>query len=88
MNRETASSIIKLIAILVVFSGVILLSVVYLQILNMNSMFGDMPGQSEMISSAFSNLGWHSYTAPVVVIIWGILLYALNRPLSFLVAEN
>ncbi|REL33554.1 hypothetical protein DYD21_09065 [Rhodohalobacter sp. SW132] len=88
MKRDTASSIIKLTAILVVFSGMILFSVVYLQVLNMNTMFQEMQGQAEMFNSAFSTLGWHGYTTPIVVIIWGIMLYVMNRPLSFLIAKN
>ena len=51
-------------------------------------MFQDMPGQMGMFDRTFTNLGWYGYTTPVVIIVWGILLYALNRPLSLLVAKN
>jgi len=88
MTKETASSIIKLAAIFVVFLGLVFISVVFIQIQSMNNMFQEMSGQMEMFSSAFSSLGWHGYTAPTVMIVWGILLYALNRPLSLLVAES
>ena len=88
MEIETVSSIFKLTAILVIFLGLILFSVVFLQIQSMNSMFQGMSGQNEMFSSAFSNVSRLGYTTPIVVTIWGILLFLLNQPLALLVAKN
>lgn len=88
MKRDTAISIIKLIAIGVVFLGVILLSIVFIQLQNVNSMIQNMPGQTEMFRNNISNIGRFGYTTPIIIIIWGILLYVLNRPLSFLITED
>ncbi|PWN06603.1 hypothetical protein [Rhodohalobacter mucosus] len=94
MKRDTASGVIKLTAILVIFSGLVLISVVFLQIQNMNSMFQEMAGQAETFGEmertmmASSGIGQTGYITPVVIMIWGAILYALNRPLSLLVAKD
>lgn len=94
MKRDTASGIIKLTAILVVFIGLVLISVVFLQIQSMNSMFQEMQGQMEAFGEmekfmmASSSLGRTGYMTPAVIMIWGVVLYALNRPLSNLVAKD
>ncbi len=95
MKRETASCIIKLTAIFVVFAGLILVSIVYFQIQSMNNFLEGMTGQADVFGEleramigAGSGFGRHSYTTPIVVTIWGLLLYALNRPLSLLVSKE
>lgn len=95
MTRDTSSSIIKLTGILVIFSGLVLLSVVFIQYQGMQSMFRDMSGQLEMFGEmeqsmmgAISGIGRFSYTTPVVIMVWGGILYALNRPLSLLIAND
>lgn len=94
MKRDTASGIIKLTAILVVFIGLVLISVVFIQIQNMNNMFQEMSGQMETFGEmekfmmASSGLGRTGTMTPVVIMIWGAILYALNRPLSHLVAKD
>ncbi len=74
MTKSTATSILKLSAILIVFLGLILFSQVLCQIRTING-------------ATFKPLQ-HAYYFPVVVALWGIVLYLLSTILGSMIAGN
>lgn len=94
MKRATALGIIRLTAIFVVFAGLIFLSITYIQIQNMENLMEGMMGEGGMFGElerslmGGGSLFGLSYTTPVAIIIWGVILYALSWPLSYLVSKE
>ncbi len=89
MKINTASSALKLSAILVIFTGLVLVSEVYIHNLHINEVAQNLPVNKEIaLSVSMTNFHQYGYYSSGAIVAWGVLLYILNTPLAKLIAND